>query len=67
MDRYADRFKKRQTFFGKNIKAFYRKLEKTRHVSEQELLVTEANIAILVWLEEYLKAYFKIKDKGEFI
>lgn len=64
MARYVDRYKKRQTFYGRDLKTLRRKLEKARYESEQGLLVAGANITVSEWFEEYLKLYKegKVKD-----
>lgn len=64
MARYVDRYKKRQTFYGRDLKALRKKLEKARYESEYGMFVTGANITVSEWFEEYLKIYKegKVKD-----
>ena len=64
MARYVDRYKKRQTFYGKDLKTLRKKLEKERYESENGLFATGVNITVTEWFEEYLKLYKegKVKD-----
>ena len=64
MARYVDRYKKRQTFYGKDFKTLRKKLEKERYESENGLFATGVNITVTEWFEEYLKLYKegKVKD-----
>ncbi len=64
MARYVDRYKKRQTFYGKDLKALRKKLEKARYESEYGMFVTGVNITVTDWFEEYLRIYKegKVKD-----
>lgn len=64
MARYVDRYKKRHTFYGKDLKVLRKKLEKARYESENGLFVTGVNITVTEWFEEYLKLYKegKVKD-----
>ena len=64
MARYVDRYKKRQTFYGKDLKTLRKKLEKERYESENGLFASGVNITVTEWFEEYLKLYKegKVKD-----
>lgn len=64
MARYVDRYKKRHTFYERDLKALRRRLEKERYESEQGILSSEGNISLTEWFEEYLKLYKegKVKD-----
>ncbi|OUQ49639.1 tyrosine-type recombinase/integrase [Lachnoclostridium sp. An118] len=64
MARYVDRYKKRHTFYGRDLKALRRRLEKERYESEQGIISSEGNISLAEWFEEYLKLYKegKVKD-----
>lgn len=64
MARYVDRYKKRQTFYGRDLKSLRKKLEKARYESEYGMFVTGVNITVSEWFEEYLKLYKegKVKD-----
>lgn len=63
MARYVDRYKKRHTFYGSNLKLLRKKLEKERYESENGLFVTGTNITVTEWFEEYLKLYKEGKVK----
>lgn len=64
MARYVDRYKKRHTFYGKDLKALRKKLEKARYEAENGLFEIGVNITVTEWFEEYLKIYKegKVKD-----
>lgn len=64
MARYVDRYKKRHTFYGRDLKVLRRRLEKERYESEQGIISSEGNISLAEWFEEYLKLYKegKVKD-----
>ena len=63
MARYVDRYKKRQTFYGKDLKTLRKKLEKARYESENGMFVSGANTTVTEWFEEYLKLYKEGKVK----
>lgn len=62
--RYVDRYKKRHTFYGRDLKTLRKKLEKARYESEEGMMLTGYNITLCEWFEEYLKLYKegKVKD-----
>lgn len=62
--RYTDRFQKRHTFYGKDLKSVRKKLEKLRYEEENGMFITGINITLTDWFEEYLKLYKegKVKD-----
>lgn len=63
MARYVDRYKKRHTFYGRDLKLLRRKLEKARYESEQGILLSGENITLSEWFGEYLKLYKEGKVK----
>lgn len=63
MARYVDRYKKRHTFYGRDLKVLRRKLEKARYESEQGIFLSGGNITLSEWFEEYLKLYKEGKVK----
>lgn len=63
MARYVDRYKKRHTFYGRDLKALRRKLEKARYESEQGMFLSGGNITLSEWFEEFLKLYKEGKVK----
>lgn len=63
MARYVDRYKKRHTFYGRDLKTLRRKLEKARYESEQGMLLSGDNITLSEWFEEFLKLYKEGKVK----
>lgn len=63
MARYVDKYKKRHTFYGRDLKALRRKLEKERYESEQGRMLSGSNITLVEWFEEYLKLYKEGKVK----
>ena len=63
MARYVDRYKKRHTFYGTELKALRKKLEKARYEDENGMFVTGANITVTEWFEEYLALYKEGKVK----
>ena len=63
MARYVDRYKKRQTFYGKDLKALRKKLEKARYEAEYGMFETGNNITVSDWFEEYLRLYKEGKVK----
>lgn len=64
MARYVDRYKKRHTFYGRNLKTLRRRLDKERYEAEQGLLSAEGNLSLIEWFETYLTLYKegKVKD-----
>lgn len=46
MARYVDRYKKRHTFYGRDLKALRRKLEKARYESEQGVMLLGEGITL---------------------
>lgn len=64
MARYVDRYKKRHTFYGRDLKTLRRKLEKARYESEQGLFLSGGNITLSEWFEEFLKLYKEGKVKA---
>lgn len=64
MARYVDRYKKRHTFYGDDLKNLRKKLEKARYEDENSMFVTGVNITVTDWFEEYLSLYKvgKVKD-----
>lgn len=63
MARFVDRYKKRRTFYGKDLGGLRRKLEKARYESEHGDLLVENNFTVSQWFEEYLNIYKKDKVK----
>ena len=63
MARYVDLYKKRHTFYGRDLKLLRRKLEKARYESEQGILLSGENITLSEWFGEYLKLYKEGKVK----
>ena len=63
MARYVDRYKKRHTFYGRDLKALRRKLEKARYESEQGVMLLGEGITLEKWFEEYFKLYKEGKIK----
>jgi len=63
MARYVDRYGKRQTIYGKEVKALRRKLEKAKYESENNALSTGINLTVNAWFEEYMKLYKEGKVK----
>lgn len=63
MARYVDRYKKRHTFYGRDLKSLRCKLETARYESEQGLFLSGGNITLSEWFEEYLKLYKEGKVK----
>lgn len=61
--RYVDRYGKRHTFYGKDLKTLRRKLEKARYENENGMFVAGCNITVTEWFEEYLKLYKEGKVK----
>ena len=57
MARYTDRFQKRHTFYGDDLKSVRKKLEKLRYEEENGMFVTGINLTVTDWFEEYLKLY----------
>ena len=64
MARYVDRYKKRHTFYGKDLKVLRHKLEKARYESKQGIAVLGANITVSEWFDEFIKLYKvgRVKD-----
>lgn len=64
MARYVDRYKKRHTLYGNDLKGLKRKLEKLKYEDENGIFATGVNITVTDWFEEYLKLYKegKVKD-----
>lgn len=62
--RYVDRFKKRHSFYGTDLKTLRKKLEKARYEDENGMYATGINLTLTDWFEEYLKLYKegKVKD-----
>ena len=63
MARYVDRYRKRHTFYGRDLKALRRKLEKERYESDQGILLCGGNMTLIEWFEEYLALYKEGKVK----
>lgn len=63
MARYVDRYKKRHTFYGRDLKTLRRKLEKARYESEQGISLSGESITLSEWFEEFLKLYKEGKVK----
>lgn len=63
MARYVDRYKKRHTFYGSDLKLLRKKLEKERYESENGMFVAGKDITVTEWFEEYLKLYKEGKVK----
>lgn len=63
MARYVDRYKKRHTFYGRDLKTLRRKLEKARYESERGMLLSGDSITLSEWFEEFLKLYKEGKVK----
>lgn len=64
MARYVDRYKKRHTFYGRDLKILRRKLERARYESEQGMFLSGGNITLSEWFEEFLKLYKEGKVKA---
>lgn len=63
MARYVDRYGKRQTMYGKDVKSLRRKLEKAKYESENSMLITGKNLTVSFWFDEYIKLYKEGKVK----
>ncbi len=63
MARFVDRYKKRQTFYSRDLKSLKRKLEKARYESENGIMLDGWNITVSSWFEEYLRLYKEGKVK----
>lgn len=64
MGRYVDRYKKRHTFYNRDLKVLRKQLEKARYESENGMLVAGVNLTVNAWFEEYLKLYKEGKVKN---
>lgn len=64
MARYVNRYKKRKTFYGKDLKVLKRKLEKARYDSEYGNELNGGDITLTEWFEEFLVLYKegRVKD-----
>ena len=64
MARFVDCYKKRQTFYGRDLKKLRRKLEKAKYESQQGINSLGGSIILLEWFEEFLQLYKvdKVKD-----
>ena len=64
MARFVDCYKKRQTFYGRDLKELRRKLEKAKYESQQGINSLGGSIILLEWFEEFLQLYKvdKVKD-----
>lgn len=62
--RYVNRYRKRKTFYGKDLKALKRKLEKARYNSEYGNELNGGNITLTEWFEEFMVLYKegRVKD-----
>ena len=57
MARFVDCYKKRQTFYGRDLKELRRKLEKAKYESQQGINSLGGSIILLEWFEEFLQLY----------
>lgn len=64
MARYVDRYKKRHTFYNRNLKELRRTVEKARFESEHDFYGEGGDITVKEWFEEFLKLYKegRVKD-----
>lgn len=64
MARFVDKYKKRHTFYGNDLKILRKKLEKARYESEHGIMLMGDAITVSEWFEEFLKLYKvgKVKD-----
>ena len=62
MARYVDRYKKRHTFYSRDLKELRRKLDKARYESEQGF--SGIAISLDAWFEEYMKLYKENRVKA---
>ena len=63
MARYVNRYRKRKTLYGKNLKVLKRRLEKARYDSEYGNELNGGNITLTEWFEEFLVLYKKERVK----
>ena len=64
MARFVDRYKKRHTFYDRDLKAIRKKLEKERYEAERFYVGDGANLTVTEWFEEFLVLYKKGKVKA---
>lgn len=64
MARYVNRYRKRKTFYSKDLKVLKRKLEKARYDSEYGNELNGGDITLTEWFEEFLVLYKegRVKD-----
>ena len=64
MARFVDCYKKRHTFYGRDLKELRHKLEKAKYESQQGINSLGGSITLLEWFEEFLQLYKigKVKD-----
>ena len=66
--RYVDKYKKRHTIHGKDLKLLKRRLEKLRYEAEYSLLGVAPRITLEEWFEQFIELYKvgKVKDTTVF-
>ena len=57
MGRFVDRYKKRHTFYNRDLKALRRTMEKAKYESEHGIYGDGYDITVGQWFEEFLKLY----------
>jgi hypothetical protein len=57
MARFVDRYKKRHTYYDRDLKALKKKLEKEKYESEQGFFENGSSITVTEWFEEFLELY----------
>lgn len=64
MGRFVDKYKKRHTFYSRDLKEVKRKLEKARYEAEHNLFLGMSSYSLEEWFEEYLRLYKvgRVKD-----
>lgn len=68
MGRFVDKYKKRHTYYNRDLKALKRTLEKARYEAEHGIYGDGSDITVSEWFEEFMKLYKigKVKDTTEY-
>lgn len=64
MARFVDRYKKRHTFYDRDLKALRKRLEREKYEAEQIFMGERAAITVTEWFEEFLILYKKDRVKN---
>lgn len=68
MGRFVDKYKKRHTYYNRDLKALKRTLDKARYEAEHGVYGDGSDITVSEWFEEFMKLYKvgKVKDTTEY-